>query len=114
MDDDCRMNAKSLLWMRPVAAMVLVVIMSACAAARSSAPRTTAAAAPDDVTLQTRVQTSLMNATGVHPKEVTIVVSQGVATLSGTVHSQAEADAAIAAARKVEGLKDVRSDLKVQ
>jgi hyperosmotically inducible protein len=113
MDDDCGMKAKSLLWMRPVAAMVLVVIMSACASARSAAPRATAAA-PDDQTLQTRVQTSLMNATGVHPKEVTTVVSQGVATLSGTVHSQAEADAAVAAARKVEGLKDVRSDLKIQ
>jgi hyperosmotically inducible protein len=113
MDDHCDMKSKCLLWMRPVAAMGLVVIMTACGASRS-APQTTMAAAPDDQTLQTRVQTSLMNATGVHPKEVTTVVSQGVATLSGTVHSQAEADAAVAAARRVEGLKDVRSDLKIQ
>jgi hypothetical protein len=111
MDDDCGMKISCLLWKRAVASMALVVIMAGCGAARS-APRTVAA--PDDQTLKTRVQTSLMNATGVHANEVTTEVAQGVATLSGTVHSQAEADAAIAAARKVEGLKDVRSDLKVQ
>jgi hyperosmotically inducible periplasmic protein len=60
------------------------------------------------------VQTSLMNATGVHPNEVTTEVAQGVVTLSGTVHGQAEADAAVAAARRVEGLRDVRSNLKIQ
>jgi hyperosmotically inducible periplasmic protein len=112
MDDDGGMKAKCLTWMRPVAATVLIVIMTACAAARS-APRT-AAAAPDDQTLKTRVQTSLMNATGVHPNEVTTEVAQGVVTLSGTVHGQAEADAAVAAARRVEGLRDVRSNLKIQ
>jgi hyperosmotically inducible periplasmic protein len=111
MDDDGGMKAKCLTWMRPVAATVLIVIMGACAAARS-APQT--AAAPDDQTLKTRVQTSLMNATGVHPNEVTAEVAQGVVTLTGAVHSQAEADAAVAAARRVEGLKDVRSNLKIQ
>jgi hyperosmotically inducible protein len=111
MDDDGEMKANCLVWMRAVAATVLIVIMAACAASRS-APRTVAA--PDDQTLKTRVQTSLMNATGVHPNEVTTEVAQGVATLSGTVHSQAEADAAVAAARRVDGLKDVRSNLKIQ
>jgi hyperosmotically inducible protein len=111
MDDDGDMKANCLTWMRVAAAAVLIVIMAACAASRS-APQT--AAAPDDQTLKTRVQTSLMNATGVHPNEVTTEVAQGVATLTGTVHSQAEADAALAAARRVEGLKDVRSNLKVQ
>lgn len=111
MDDDGGMKANCLKWMRPVAAMALVVIMTACGAARS-APRTVAA--PDDQTLKTRVQTSLMNAPGVNPTAVTTEVTQGVVTLSGTVRTQAEADAAVAAARKVEGLKDVRSNLKIQ
>jgi hyperosmotically inducible protein len=110
MDDDDGMKGNSLMWLRGAAATVLIPTMIACAAARS-APRTVA---PDDQTLKMRVQTSLMNTAGVHPSEVTTVVAQGVVTLSGTVHSQAEADAAVAAARRVEGLKDVRSDLKVQ
>ena len=112
MDDHCGMKTNCLTWKRAVASMALVVIMAGCGAARS-APRTVAAA-PDDQTLKTRVQTSLMNATGVHPNEVTTEVAQGVVTLSGTVHGQAEADAALAAARRVEGSKDVRSNLKVQ
>ncbi|HMF59457.1 MAG TPA: BON domain-containing protein [Vicinamibacterales bacterium] len=108
------MKSNCLMWKRAVGSMALVVIMAGCGAARS-APRTAAAAAaPDDQTLKTRVQTSLMNATGVHPNEVTTEVAQGVVTLSGTVHGQAEADAALAAARRVEGSKDVRSNLKVQ
>jgi hyperosmotically inducible protein len=105
------MKTNYLRWVRAVAATVLIVIMAACAAGRS-APRT--AAAPDDQTLKTRVQTSLMNATGVHPNEITTEVAEGVVTLSGTVHGQAEADAALAAARRVEGLRDIRSNLKVQ
>jgi osmotically-inducible protein OsmY len=113
MNDDCGMKSNRLMWKRAVGSMALVVIMAGCGAARS-APRTAAAAAPDDQTLKTRVQTSLMNATGVHPNEVTTEVAQGVVTLSGTVHGQAEADAALAAARRVDGLKDVRSNLKVQ
>ena len=39
--------------------------------------------------------------------------AQGVVTLSGTVRSQADADKAIAAARKVKGVKGVKSELKV-
>jgi osmotically-inducible protein OsmY len=50
----------------------------------------------------------------VHANEVTTEVSAGVVTLTGTLHSQAEVDAAVAAARRVEGLKDVRSNLRVQ
>jgi hyperosmotically inducible protein len=112
MDDDGGMKSNCLLWKRAVASMALVVIMAGCGASRS-APRTVAAA-PDDQTLKTRVQTSLMNAPGVNPSAVTTDVAQGVATLSGTVRSQAEADAAVAAARRVDGVKDVRSNLKIQ
>ena len=111
-DDDGDMRDKRLMWVRAAIAAVLVAGTIACAASRS-APQT-AAAPPDDQTLQLRVHTSLMNAAGVHGNEVTADVSQAVATLSGTVHSQAEADAAVAAARKVDGLKDVRSNLRVQ
>lgn len=96
---------------RPAAALAVALMLSGCAAARS-APRT--AAPLDDQTLRTRVQTSMMNAPGVHPDEVTTTLVDGVATLSGTVHDQAEVDAAIAAARRVEGVRDVQSNLKIR
>jgi hyperosmotically inducible protein len=98
------------MWMRVVAATVLIVNMMGCATSRS-APRTVV---PDDQTLKMRVQTSLLNTAGVHANEVTTEVTGAVVTLSGILHSQAEIDAAIAAARRVEGLKDVRSTLRVQ
>jgi hypothetical protein len=108
---DVRMTSNRMNWIRATLGAVLATSMMACATTRAT-PR--AAAAPDDQTLKTRVQTSLMNATGVHGNEVTAEVTQAVATLSGTVHSQAEADAAVAAARRVDGVKDVRSNLRVQ
>lgn len=99
------------MWLRIAAVAVLIVNLMACATSRA-APRT--AAAPDDQTLKMRVETSLLNTAGVHANEVTTEVAGAVVTLSGTLHSQAEVDAAIAAARRVEGLKDVRSTLRVQ
>jgi len=39
---------------------------------------------------------------------------KGVVTLSGNAKSQAEADKAVTLARKVQGVKSVRSDIKVQ
>jgi hyperosmotically inducible protein len=105
------MQPTSALWKRAMIAVVLSATLFGCATTRS-APR--ASAAPDDQTLKLRVQTSLMNTAGVHPNEVATDVSAGVATLSGTVHSQSEIDAAVAAARRVEGVKDVRSNLRVE
>lgn len=104
------MKSNRAMWIRAVVATVLMVAPIGCATTRS-APQT---AAPNDQTLTMRVQTSLMNAPGVHPNEVTTEVIAGVATLSGSVHTQAEIDAAIAAARRVEGVKDVRSNLRIQ
>ena len=92
-----------------MAASALMFAMAGCAASRSPG-----VAARDDPTLKTRIETALRNAPGVHPNEVTTEVVDGVATLSGSVHNQAEIDAAVAAARRVEGLKDVRSSLNVQ
>jgi hyperosmotically inducible protein len=96
--------------LRLPAAMLLALVVIGCAAGRS-APQT---APPDDQTLKTRVETSLLNSTGVHPNEISTEVSAGVVTLSGTVHDQAEADAAVNAARRVAGVKDVRSNLRTK
>jgi osmotically-inducible protein OsmY len=105
------MKHNHLLWMRAAVIAFALCATSACATSRA-APRTSAA--PDDQTLKMRVQTSLMNTAGLHASEVTAEVAQAVATLSGTVHTQAEVDAAVAAARRVDGVKDVRSNLRVQ
>jgi hyperosmotically inducible protein len=105
------MKRYRLTWVHSTVAVLVLCAASACATSRAT-PRSSAA--PDDQTLRMRVETSLMNTAGVHANEVTAEVSQAVATLTGTVHTQAEVDAAVAAARRVDGVKDVRSNLRIQ
>jgi osmotically-inducible protein OsmY len=67
----------------------------------------------DDATIATRVKIALLNDPGVGPLRLDARTAQGVVTLSGTVTSQKEVDAAIAIARKVPGARDVKSELKI-
>jgi osmotically-inducible protein OsmY len=68
--------------------------------------------ATDDAALANRARTALLNEPTVHGNEITVTVQDGVLVLQGQVHGTAEADAAVAAARRVEGVKDVRSELQ--
>jgi hyperosmotically inducible periplasmic protein len=67
----------------------------------------------DDLTISAHVKTALLNEPGVDALRLGVETFQGVVTLSGTVPSAADVDRAIAAARKVRGVKDVKSSLKV-
>ena len=89
-------------------AFALIVASSACA---SVAPKGSFGA-PDDATLVVRVKTALLNDPVVHASEIQVDVKQGVVALAGTVHGQQEADAAVNAARRVAGVKDVASTLQ--
>jgi len=59
------------------------------------------------------VKIALLNDPQVGALRLEAKTAQGVVTLSGTVRSQAEADAAIGAARRVPGAKRVESELKI-
>jgi len=89
-------------------AIAMIVGLSACA---SVAPGG-AFGAPDDATLAVRVRTALLNDPVVHANEIQVDVKQGVVALAGNVHGQQEADAAVGAARRVTGVKDVMSALQ--
>ena len=85
--------------------LVLILLLSGCAATTS---RTT-----DDLTTTTRVKIALLNDARVGGLRLDVKTFQGVVTLSGTVKSQADEQAAIAAARKIQGVRDVKSELKI-
>jgi len=68
----------------------------------------------DDLTISAHVKTALLNEPGVAGLRLGVETFQGVVTLSGTVPSAADVDRAIAAARKVRGVKDVKTAVKVQ
>jgi osmotically-inducible protein OsmY len=85
--------------------LALVLLLAACGATTSGTS--------DDATISTRVKIALLNDPQVGPLRIDARTFKGVVTLSGTVRSQAEADRAIAVARKITGAKDVTSELKI-
>jgi len=69
--------------------------------------------ANDDATISTRVKTALLNEPGVNATAINVDSSGGVVTLSGEVKSNDEEQKAIATARRIPGVRDVKSQLKV-
>jgi osmotically-inducible protein OsmY len=67
----------------------------------------------DDATITGRVKTALLNDPDVAGLKIDVDTFKGVVTLSGQVKSQAEADKAIAIARRTPGVADVRSTLQI-
>jgi hyperosmotically inducible protein len=67
----------------------------------------------DDATITTQVKTALLNDPTVGGLKIDVDTFKGVVTLSGAVKSRQEEQAAIALARKVGGVTDVKSTLQV-
>ena len=86
--------------------LLLALLLTACAATTS---RTT-----DDLTTSTQVKIALLNDSQVGGLRLDVRTFQGVVTLSGTVRSRAQADQAVAVAKKVRGVRGVRPELKVE
>jgi hypothetical protein len=90
---------------RPAELLLIAFLLTGCGAAISGTR--------DDQTIATRVKIALLNDPRLGPQRLDARASHGVVTLSGTVKSQAEADAAVAVARRVPGARDVKSELKI-
>jgi osmotically-inducible protein OsmY len=67
----------------------------------------------DDTTVTTRVKTAMLNDPGVGGLSIDVDTFKGVVTLSGRVKSQAEKDQAVALARRVDGVTEVKDALQV-
>ncbi len=67
----------------------------------------------DDTTITTRVKTAMLNDPAVGGLRIDVDTFKGVVTLSGRVKSQAERDQAIALARGVSGVVEVKDALQV-
>ena len=68
----------------------------------------------DDATITARVKTALLNDPQVGAMKIDVGTTGGVVTMTGSVKSKAEEDRAIQLARQVNGVKDVRSALRVE
>jgi osmotically-inducible protein OsmY len=63
----------------------------------------------DDATLETKVESEIFRSANSHKDRVNVNSENGVVFLRGQLESQDDIDALVAAARKVEGVQDVRS-----
>lgn len=68
----------------------------------------------DDAAITTKVKTAMIQDPNVTASEITVHTYNGVVQLSGFVHSKKEAELAVADARKVEGVRDVKNSIVVQ
>ena len=67
----------------------------------------------DDATITTRVKTSLLNDPDVGGLRIDVDTFKGVVTLSGRVKTKDEEAKAVALARKIGGVSEVKSTLQV-
>jgi hyperosmotically inducible periplasmic protein len=68
----------------------------------------------DDATVQTRVKTAILNDPQVGGDQIDVTSVNGVVTLSGVIKSADHEKRAEDLARKIGGVKDVKTSLKVQ
>ena len=68
----------------------------------------------DDATITTRIKTALLNDPDVGGLRIDVDTFKGVVTLSGRVKTRAEEAKAVAVARKIGGVTDVKSTLLVE
>jgi osmotically-inducible protein OsmY len=67
----------------------------------------------DDTTITTRVKTAMLNDPGVGGLRVDVDTFKGVVTLSGRVKTQAEKEQAIALARGISGVVEVKDAMQI-
>jgi osmotically-inducible protein OsmY len=68
----------------------------------------------DDATVQTRVKTAILNDPQIGGDQIDVASENGVVTLSGVIKAPEHEARAADLARKIGGVKDVKTSLKVQ
>lgn len=94
-------------WKSLLLAIVLIAPMAAAGCGK------TVGETIDDTTITTRVKTAMLNDPAVGGLRIDVDTFKGVVTLSGRVKTQAEKDQAIALARKIDGVVEVKDALQV-
>ena len=97
---------------RSVPVILLLVMLLASALATSCGK--SVGDTIDDATITTRVKTALLNDPDVGGLRIDVDTFKGVVTLSGRVYTKEEETKAIALARTVSGVTDVKSTLQIQ
>jgi hyperosmotically inducible protein len=76
-------------------------------------PKQSAGEYASDTVVTTKVKAAIVADKSLSALDIAVVTNNGIVTLTGTVASSKQSDAATHAARGVEGVKQVKNDLKV-
>ena len=96
------------------ALLVLTLMAPLVTACGAAATRANVSAPVDDATITTRVKTAFINDPVVGGAKIDVDTFKGVVTLSGHVKNKDEEQKAVALARSIRGVTDVKSSLQVQ
>ena len=91
---------------KPIAVLVLAAILAVGCGK-------TVGEAIDDTTITTRVKTAMLNDPAVGGLRIDVDTFKGVVTLSGRVKSDAERTQAVALARGIDGVAEVKDAMQV-
>ena len=93
------------------AAILIVTLVVGCA---STAKQEGTGEYVDDTVLTTKVKAAIFNEPSLKSAEINVETFKGVVQLSGFVSSAAAETTALAVARKVEGVKSVKNDMRLK
>ena len=103
--------------MRKLASALLALTLAApfgSVACGAAATRANVSAPVDDATITSRVKIALANQKDMDPGRIDVQTLQGVVTLSGKVKTKDDEAKAVAAARSIRGVTDVKSSLQIE
>jgi osmotically-inducible protein OsmY len=100
--------------MRDATALLLVLMSGAPLMISACGGGTAVNRTIDDATTTTRIKTALLNDPVIDATQIDVETSAGVVTLTGVVKSKEEEAKAVELTRRVAGVRDVKSALKIQ
>ena len=99
--------------MRDLSSWKVLIAVATIAVSLSGGCAKTIPDALDDTTITARVKTAILNDPAVGALRIDVDTTRSVVTLSGRVKSPSERDQAIALARQVSGVSEVKDALQI-
>lgn len=99
---------------KTITTFMLSFLLCAVAGCASTAKTEGSAEYVDDTVITTKVKAEIFNEPTLKSREINVETFKGVTQLSGFVSSQDDMNKALEAARRVKGVKSVKSDMRVK
>lgn len=99
---------------RTAAGVIAALMLALAGCASEGEKQSSAGAYIDDAAITTRVKTAIFNEPSLKLFDIGVTTEDKVVHLTGSVKTRAEMAKAIEAARKVQGVRSVKNELKIK